>query len=335
MITVFYGKDSFSAHEALEAIKAELGTSGALGDSTDRIDGASARPDELLALCRTTPFLSAKRLVVVHGLLVRFETTGRRGRRKDSGLGPWEAFVDGLRELPETTALVFLDGEIGAQNPLLRALSPLAQVHEFKPLKQNEVAMWIRRRADRYGLALEARAVATLAQLVGSDLWTLDNELQKLATYADGQPVSEDDVRSLVSLAREPNVFDMVDAVVEGRAKDAAELLQRLLAEGESPQGLLALIARQYRLLLLTKELLNQRVRAPEIAARLRLPPFVAQRLLKQAPAHTVERLRQAYRRLLEADLSVKRGVYDDETALELLVVELAERAGSGRRVSA
>ena len=330
-IAVFYGKDDFSAREALDALKAELDSDGQLSDSAVRVEGPSARPDELLALCLTTPFLSANRLVIVQGLLGRFEAAGRRRRRRtaDVELGQWEGFVEGLRGLPETTALVFLDGELRAQNPLLRALRPLADVREFKALPQGEVASWIKRRAERLGVSVEARAIAALAGLVGNHLWTLDSELQKLAVYADGGQITEDNVRSLVSLARDPSVFAMVDAAIEGRPRDAAGLLQRLLADGEPPQRLLTMIARQYRLLLLTKELLAQRVRAPEISARLQVQGFVIQRLLKQAPAYTIERLRRAYRKLLEADLSVKRGVYDDETALQLLLLELAGLAGA------
>ena len=328
MITVLYGMDEFSAHEALEALKEELNSDDQLADNTLVVAGASARPDELLVQCQTLPFLSEHRLIVVRGLLGRFESAGgrRRGRRRpqDDKLGPWQPFVEALPELPETTAFVLLDGEVHPQNPLLRALRPLAEVREFKPLPQAALAGWIGSRAQRHGVALEARAVAALAGLVGNQLWMLDSELQKLAVYANDRQVTEEDVRSLVSLAREPNVFAMADAVIEGRAGDAAKLLQRLLADGESPQRLLAMIARQYRLLLLTKELLEQRVRPPEISARLQVQGFVIQRLLKQAPGYTIERLRQAYRRLLEADLSVKRGVYDEETALLLLIFELA-----------
>lgn len=328
MIAVYHGSDDFSAEEALEALRAELDRDGQLAANTDRIDGANANPDELLARCQTVPFLSAHRLIIVRGLLVRFErAASRRRRREEDGLGPWEAFITGLRALPETTTLVFLDGQLSAQNPFLRAIKPLADVREFTGLKQRDVAAWINQRAPRYGLVLEARATAALASLVGADLRTLNGELQKLATYAQGRPVTEADVRSLVSLAREPNVFAWADAVVEGRAQEALTQLQRLLAEGEPPQYLLVLLTRQYRLLLLTKELQNQRIRATELPSRLGVPGFVAQRLLKQAPAYTFDRLRLAYRRLVEADLSVKRGVYDKETALQLLTAELASAA--------
>ncbi len=331
MIAIFFGKDDFSAHEALDELRRKLDTDGMLTDNTARLD-ANVRPEELLAFCQTVPFLSAHRLIVVDGLLGRFESGDRRRRRKatDDPLGPWQPFIAALPSLPETTALAFVDSELGASNALLQALRPHAQVREFKALAQAEVAGWINQRAHRRGVTLEARAVAALAGLVGNQLWTLDSELQKLATYAGDRPVSEADVRSLVSLARDPNVFAMVDAIVEGRPRDAAEQLQRLFAEGESAQRLLALLARQYRLLLLTRELLDRRVRGPEISARLQVQGFVVQRLLKQAPAYTIDRLRQAYRLLLDADLSVKRGVYDEETALQLLLFELAALARPG-----
>jgi DNA polymerase-3 subunit delta len=339
MIAVFYGKDDFSAHEALGALSRELDTDGQLADNTVRVDGRSAKPEELLAICQTMPFLGSHRLVIVSRLFARFQEDTRRGRSRAarskkadgddaSPLGAWQPFVEALPHLPETTALVFMEGEVGKSNPLLKELPKGARVQEFKPLAQAEVAGWINRRAAKYEMTVQARAVAVLAQLVGTKLWLLDTELQKLATYAAGSEVTEADVRELVSFARDPNVFAMVDAVVEGRTRDSLDLLHRLLQEGEAPQRLLAVIARQYRLLLMAKELLEQRMRPPEISAKLEVQGFVIQRLLQQAPLYTLEQLRRAYRLLLDADLSVKRGIHDDETALELLIFQLAALAG-------
>jgi DNA polymerase III delta subunit len=92
------------------------------------------------------------------------------------------------------------------------------------------------------------------------------------------------------------------------------------------------MIARQYRLLLLTKDALERRVKPVEIASRLGVQTFVMQRLMQQAPLHTLEGLKRSYRRILDADLSIKRGIYDDETALQLLAVELAMMASRGGR---
>ena len=331
MIAVFYGKNEFAVHEALDALRTELDGDGQLVHNTVQVDGAQAKPGELLDQCRTIPFLGSRRLIVVRDLLSRFDGRRRGKRTAEETLGDWGPFVQALPELPETTALVFIDGDVRAQNVLLQALRGNAEVKEFKELKQGDLAGWISRRAQLLGIPVEARAVATLAGLVGTDLWLIDSELRKLATYAGDRPVSEDDVRSLVSLAREPNVFAMADAVIEGRSGDAIDLVQKLLADGDTAQRLLAMIARQYRLLLLTKEQLDGGARPPDIATRVGVPPFALQRLLKQAPRYDIDGLRRAYGRLLEADLNVKRGLYDDGTSLHLLVFELAGATPDGR----
>ncbi|MCH8920169.1 MAG: hypothetical protein IIA23_05605, partial [Chloroflexi bacterium] len=62
------------------------------------------------------------------------------------------------------------------------------------------------------------------------------------------------------------------------------------------------------------------------------LRDFALERLLEQAPGYTMARLQVAFQRLLEADLHIKRGIYDDELALELLVHDLAE---TGSRAAA
>lgn len=346
MIKIFHGEDAFSAGEALDLLRREIDTDGTLADTTTRIDGRSADPGELLSVCQTMPLLGGARLVVVEGLLTKFEPAraprGRKTPRRrpppakkksedataDGGpLGKWQPVVEALPSLPESTTLVFLDSKLSAANPLLKALTPLAEAREFLKPKPAGLAPWLRERAELYGAELDGRAVAVLADLVGDSLATLDSELRKLATYADGKPISEADVRTLVSQARDPNIFAMADAVVEGRSRDAVDLVRRLLADSESPQRLLTMIARQYRLLILTKGLVEQGVRPPQIASRVRVPPFAIQRLQQQAARYSSDQLRRAYAMLLEADLHIKRGVFDDETALQLLLAELAALA--------
>ena len=340
MLHIFYGRDDFSQREALNALKQRLDSDGLLASNTTLVDGRTVTPGELLTLCQTVPFLSAHRLIIVEGLLGRFEPPagrGRRGRRQGTreNLAPWRALADGLAAMPESTSLVLRDGQVEAKNPLLSLLQPLAEVREFRPLSRGDVPGWIVQRARQSGLTIAPRAVALLASLVGNDLWTLSNELDKLAAYADGRQVEEEDVRALVSSIREANVFAMADALAEGRTEDAAILIRRLLEEeGDSPQQLLAVIARHYRHLIVAKDLLAARLPPPQIGARLGVPGFALERILQQVPRHSMARLKTAMGRILEADLSIKRGLCDDETALHLLVQSLGRlaRAGPPRR---
>ena len=337
MIYVFYGPDSFTLHEALTELKAELDSDGMLTTNTAAFEGSQLRPDELLAVCGTLPFMGAHRLVLVEGLLTRFET--RRGRRRASGgqaglpgqrpdLSPWRDLPTALESLPPSTTLVFVDGDISRDNPLLRLLSPLAQVRTFPRLSQRDLAGWIQARAQREGVAISPAAVRLLADLVGNDLWALWQELKKLALYAAGRQVEEEDVRALTVAAREVSVFTLVDAVVEGRPDQALRLLEHLLDQGAAAPYLLAIIIRQYRNLLLAKEMLRQRRPTGEIGERLGITSrFALGKVVEQAGRYPPARLEASYRRLLEADASIKAGIYREELALELLVRDLARVA--------
>ncbi|MFQ6019880.1 MAG: DNA polymerase III subunit delta, partial [Dehalococcoidia bacterium] len=328
----FYGRDSFSRHQALAALKASLDTDAMLQSNTSVLDGRQVSPEEVVTVCSTVPFLGAQRLVIVEGLLARFEGEGRgRGRRRtrkgDGGdaLGPWRALADHVDHMPPTTTLVLVDEDVTDANPLLKELGTKAQVRRFPPLKQKDVPAWVQGRAGEIGLTISVAAVKLLAELVGNDLWALASELDKLAAYADGQRLDEAEVRALVSAAREVTVFPLVDAIVEGRAAQATKLLHKLMAQGAEATYLLHMILRQYRHLALAREMLEQGAGAAAIGERLNLRnQFALERLLQQAGRYDRARLLAAYRRLVDADAAIKRGVYSDELALELLVQDLA-----------
>jgi DNA polymerase-3 subunit delta len=326
MLHVLFGKDSFSLREKLEELRSSLDADGMLDSSTTVLEGSKTSPAEVTAACDTVPFLSAHRLVIVEGLLARLAGAGRGRRRGPSAdAETWLPLADYADRMPPSSHLVLVDGEIKGSNPLLDALKGKADVHEFRPPNPRAVPEWIRRRAQTLDLKLSGDALRLLADFVGNDLWVLSGELEKLSIFAAGRPVSEDDVRALVSAVRETSIFQLVDAIVEGRPAVAVRLLRQMFEQGGGPQYVLSMIQRQLRHLAMAREMLDAGASGRRIGEALRLRDFAADKLLGQAPRYSAARLQSAFKRLLEADLEIKRGIYDDELALELLVHDLAE----------
>src|SRR4030043_28234 len=83
----------------------------------------------------------------------------------------------------------------------------------------------------------------------------MNSEIDKLLAYCSGQVITEDSVKQVTSYAREANIFALVDSILEGRTKVAQQLLHRLLRDGASPSYILAMITRQLRLIVMTKDL--------------------------------------------------------------------------------
>jgi len=328
MFYILYGQDDFSLNQAVQEIKADLGDREMVATNTTSLEGQHLTLSELRNKCGAAPFLSSHRLVIVNGLLGRFEVKQikpRSGKGKSkNGLGEWEGLASYIKQMPETTVLVLVDEEVKGHNPLLKKLSPLAEVKTFPLLKSEALKAWIRRRVKEEGGDITPQAVNLLAELIGGDLWAMDGEIQKLLLYSQERPVSEDDVRQLVSHVQEANIFALVDAVAEGRTELAQRILHRLYDEGVAPIYILTMITRQFRLIAQAGDL-GKGLSRPQIKDRLGLKAgYAVDKTLSQAKLYDFEGVKRAYGKLLETDLAIKTGKYSDKLALELLVTELA-----------
>lgn len=212
---------------------------------------------------------------------------------------------------------------------MLVDIAPLAEVREFKSLKGVQLRNWMQARAKSLGCSVSPLALQLLSELVGSNLGLLSIEIDKLCLYAQGRIVEDKDVKSLVAYAQETNVFNMVDAILERNASKATRLLNQLEDEGAAPAYLLFMITRQIRMVIQAKDMLQQKQASADIGHALGISSdYVLQKVKEQARAPSIEQLKAIYRKLLDADISIKTGkIKGDrgELALELLVCELCE----------
>jgi DNA polymerase-3 subunit delta len=311
---ILFGADDFSLREELEKIKAGLGDRDSLASNTTIFDGQRLGLNQLMDACMAMPFLGSYRLIIVDGLLGRF----------GGDAGEWVALKKRVADISPTTVLVLVEGEIKRDNALLKMLSPLASVKEFPVLKGAALGRWIEKRVKQEGSNISPQAVRLLASLVGENLWVLASEIEKLLLYTSGRRIGEGDVKAVVSYARETSVFAMVDALVEGKAPKAASLLHQLLQQGASAPYLIVMITRQLRMLVQAKELSQRGASMADIKGRLGLTSdYVLTKALEQSNRYSMKRLEQIYRRMLETDLSIKKGVWKGDIALDLLVAEL------------
>jgi DNA polymerase-3 subunit delta len=361
MVYILYGHDSFSLQERLNEIKGSLGEGEFTALNTQVLDAADLTADHFASICQTIPFMASKRLVIVHGLLSRFEpapgqsrfvasaqqsleeakpsesgddTSTESGRRQGTrdksreSRKDWASFAQVIRNLPETTLLVLVDEEVRKNNPLLANLSQLARVEVFSPLKENELSTWIEERAAKHGANLSAGVVNDLIDLIGNNLWVLDSELQKLALYAAGKAIVRSDVKRVVSYSRENSIFSLIDAILYRRIKTAQDILHQLLDAGAEPAYILAMITRELRRMVLAKQISAGKTLPPELARELRLVDERDIRIAtSKAKRYSQANLEELYRRILQTDIQIKTGKYEGQLALEILVGEICVQA--------
>jgi len=335
LLYILSGEDDFSVYQALEEVKKGLGDRDMLSANTTVLDGGQLTADNLHPICATVPFLAEKRLVVVKGLLGRYEPKAGGGGRKKAAAktsktsrrDECQAFVDCLTEMPDSTVVVLVDGKVGGVNPLRKALAGKATMKNYPRLRKPELREWINKRVKQGSGDISLPAVDLLVSHVGGNLWAMSSEIEKLLLFASGRRIDVEDVEKIVSHAREVSVFAMVDAILEFKARSAEQALHSLLQRGAAPGYLMAMLVRQVRMIVLAKEMRGNRVADADMQKRLGLAnEYAFRKTLEQAGGHSMERMKRLYHRLLETDLSIKTGKYDSELALTMLVAELCHR---------
>ncbi len=173
----------------------------------------------------------------------------------------------------------------------------------------------MRAEAKRRGIELEAGVAEALLERVGPHLLALRGELEKVALLVHPETtVDLAALREAVAEVAEEPVWDLTDAIGEGRVVDALRVLKRLLDTGAPGPVVLGALASHFRRLV--------RVRDGEAVAG---PPFVVRKLEQQARRYTPPRLRGGLAAIHETDLVLKgQGNVPADTALERLVLNLS-----------
>ena len=327
MIQLIYGDDLVGVEEALAERTANSGSDDLRDINQITLRADDLTPDSVMAAAFTVPFMTDRRTVVVKDLLTRFERgRPRRGSSSSGGrdpLGEWSGLPDLLGAMPPTTDLLFVDGGLSGNNPMLRRLSPMSEVHEFRMPSDRDLPGWIANRANRIGVNIDRNACAVLADAVGRQPMLIDSELHKLALYCGDRPASAEDVREMVAYVREANIFQAVDAVIDGRSDVALRLIGRIMDDGNPAIYVMTMIARQIRLLLMANDLMSRGEPQDQLGRRIRLSGWVLNKTLQQARRTSQQNLKYMHERLVETDLLLKTKPIDEQLALEMLVAEL------------
>jgi len=301
------GAEALLRDDALAVLRRAVIGDGDPAFLIDRFDG-SAAPGELSDALHTLPVIAARRLVVL------IEPEARRGSAR-ALLDAVAEWVDGARaEEASPSVLVVAASQPDRRARWVKAFGD-AVVACDAPRAAREIAAFARDEAARQQVALERGVAEALAERIGPQLQLLRMEIAKLALLAGpGSPVSRAHVGVGTVLAAEEPIWDLTDAIGEGRTADALGVLARLLGAGEPPPVLLGALVSHFRRLLRTSS-------GEEIAA----PPFVRKKLASQAKRYGSARLRAALGALHETDLALKgAGALRPELALERVVIALA-----------
>jgi DNA polymerase III subunit delta len=332
VVYIFHGDDPYAIRRHIEALIQHMGDAALADLNTTRLDGRQANDDELFSAANSLPFLSERRVVILSHPFVRIQSDAARKR-----------FLALLNGLPESTALcLVVEDEFVRKGrdwdwkslPSLKTQWMRKWMNEvgkraFYQLCQlpsiNEMPEWVRKEARRQGGQFSPDAAKALVSHVANDTRLASLEVEKLLVFVDfKRPIEVEDVEDLTAQAGQADVFNMVDALAAGDARQALGQLHRLL-ETQEPLSLFGMIVRQFRLLIQARELIDEG-RGGQLAEELHLAKFVADKLFQQARRFQMPQLEDLYHRLLLMDEAMKTSQMPSDLVLDTFVAGLARQ---------
>jgi DNA polymerase-3 subunit delta len=293
-VHVIVGSERLFIDRAVVALrKATVGAGDPWNEQVFQGKGASGA--RILDAARTLPMMGKVRFVLVRAV----------DDLADKEQGP---LADYLAEPSDTTCLVLTAEKLDGRGRLAKAAKQTGSLADAQPIKQAGVRDFIGREARRRKLSLRDDAAAALADAIGTDLSA---------------------VEACVSRVRVESIWALVDAVGLRDRRMALKATSSLLGDREPPLRILAMVARQLRMIGRMQEALRSGMAPQDAAIAAGAPPFKARDLATAAKRVSAKDLARAFQVLGEADLALKGGKRQPDIVLEGAILELTRGAAS------
>lgn len=322
MIIFLYGADTFRSHRLLQEMKNKyIKDTDPAADSLGFVDGRNATLKEIDEKINTGSLFVKKRLVIIDDIF------------KNKKTKIFTELTDYLKKFSddENNIIIFIDEELNTKDKPLKAdakklfsfLNKQKFVQEFKTLTNLQLLNFIKKEAANYQKEVGASAASNLINLTGGDPWLISSEVKKLCFYSPAKIITENDVRDLCVGAVSEDIFALTDALSAKNKTATLRLLEEQYAAGLSDEYLIAMLVRQFKILLQIRTALDNNLKQAEIAASLHLHPFVVKKGLSQARNFSAATIKDCLNRLIHLDFSNKNGLSQIKTELMLLISEL------------
>ena len=174
----------------------------------------------------------------------------------------------------------------------------------------------------KQGRDMDTQTAIYLFRTVGFEMERLEGEIEKIISYTEEQRIQKKDIDDICIPSLEIRIFELVKALGNKQSQKALEIYSNLILMKESPHMILAMIIRQFRLILQVKYLQEQGMSRRQMAQRLGIQDFIIRDCLQQSQGFSLSTLKNALQESLETDVNIKSGKIEAVLGVEMLLIK-------------
>ena len=275
------------------------------------IDFNKTTLEEIITEANYTDLFSSEKILVIKN------ATFFQGKGIDTKI-----LEDYLEHPNGLTTLIFTCETVDERKKISKIIKEKYHYNVMKPLYAKEITSRIVDLAKKsgYTLKIDDATFITNASLNNYDM--AYNTLEKIFLYYNNPcNIETTIVHNLTSMSLEDNNFKFVDAVVRNDLNTINKMIKDFKIQKIEPLALFNLIAREYRLMLLTMELYTKNTSRMKMMSLLHIPDWQLDKLIKNAFSFTKKDLEDKLLTICDYDYKIKSGKIDKYLALEMFVL--------------
>lgn len=297
----------------------------ALVDTEDNMnysyyEGNGIKVQDVLDIGETLPFFADSRAIVL-------ENTGWFKIKKKDTVDDSKDKGFALAGLPETTHVIFVESEVDKRSSSYKWIKKNGYVSEMNTPDEKMLLAWVKGLCKEEGKQISDATIIYFVEHMGTDMFLLKNELEKLFCYRyKDDVITVEDVKEVCISQAADKMFDMLDAIGNHNQEKALILYRDLLALREPPMKILNLLVRHFRILMQVCALEKEEKNNKQIAQICGIPEFTVRKYAAQTKKYKYDQLKSMVEQCQQTDQYIKTGRVQDIVGVELLIVEFSEK---------
>ena len=234
-----------------------------------------------------------------------------------------ETLLDYLSKNQNNThIIIWEDQKIKSNTKYYKYFQSKKDIEESSDLNKRTFLTWANEEIKNQNVSLDRNLVKTLSERVNFSTESFANEIQKLKLTGK-RVFKEEDIIEGTTDTLEYDIWKLIDSINSGKdMSERIKILDRILSQEVDENYIISMLARNLRLTVLIKELLEKKISSGEISSILKIPPFTVPQIQRTAKEYSKEKISLLYEKLTSLDYEIKRGRIEPRLGLTLLITK-------------
>lgn len=324
---ILYGIDEKQIKESIEEI-IEVALTGPMKElNLFKVDGSNFNLEEFKENAENLPFMSERKVMILY----RAELLREKGKeKKEKDKKDFKELIEYMKNCPSHCTIIayYVFNDKREKNRALDNLKGDICLVKVEELKGDRLYKRVGDLFKDKGVEIGKVELQYFCDYSSKDLNIIENDIDKIVSYCDGRKIKKDDIKKLLNISGTEDIFDLVDAISQGKVERAILLMNDLIFRGINEINILYMIERQFDLLLKGKVALDNRQSNEEFEKTYGINKYIAKKIMDQGRKFSYKKIKESLRICEEMDKMMKSSALSNKLALEMLLIRSANIAG-------